>query len=56
MHWAVETTGEWKPWFAWYPVRVGHSWRWLRTVPRRRWHLSCEGLNLGSGFDYLEAP
>ena len=28
--------GEWKPWFAWRPVRVDDSWVWLKKIYRRR--------------------
>jgi hypothetical protein len=24
------------PWFAWYPVLVGHEWVWLEVVERQR--------------------
>lgn len=29
------TLGPWKRWFAWYPVRIGDSMAWLRTIRRR---------------------
>ena len=28
--------GYWHRWFAWHPVKVGHTWVWLETVMRRR--------------------
>jgi hypothetical protein len=31
------TYGEWKPWFAWYPVRLlSMEWKWLCMVVYRK--------------------
>lgn len=32
----IGPTDEWRPWFAWYPVRADwDGWRWLELVERR---------------------
>ena len=39
--------GDWKPWFAWKPVRTwNYGWTWMRWVERR----SCI-INLTDGSD-----
>jgi len=35
---AIGPTDEWRPWLAWYPVRIDvweDDWRWLEIVERR---------------------
>jgi len=32
-----EDTGDWHKWFAWYPVKVGDQWQWLKFVYRKQW-------------------
>jgi hypothetical protein len=29
-------TVNWKPWFAWKPVRISGRWRWLVKVERKQ--------------------
>jgi hypothetical protein len=42
--------GQWHPWFAWYPVRIGDECcAWLELVERRGEYWSDP---YGSGWDY----
>lgn len=27
--------GQWQPWFAWHPVKIGATWVWLEWVERQ---------------------
>jgi len=42
---AVGPTDEWRPWFAWFPVRAdpwdweSDGWRWFEIVERRSTHM-----------------
>lgn len=46
---------EWKPWFAWRPVRVNGKWYWFKQVYRQ--HLLSPGSGVyryGDDFDVLK--
>lgn len=47
--------GQWTPWFAWYPVRVGEcDCRWLETVERKAENVTCGIIfeHVPFGFNY----
>ena len=35
MKWRISESGDWRPWFAWYPVRVRGYLVWLEWIERR---------------------
>lgn len=38
MQWKATDKTEWRPWFAWFPVKAEDgSWAWLESV-QRRWN------------------
>ena len=34
MRWRIDESDEWRPWFAWYPVRVARLVIWLEWIER----------------------
>jgi len=53
-----EDVGGWHKWFAWYPVKVGDQWQWLKFVYRKKWVNSLNSIDTmteyGTLFDVLK--
>ena len=41
MKWGKDYWLKWNTWFAWYPVKIGTQWVWLKTIEcyyNGHWH------------------